>query len=178
MSRIGIKPIELPKNVKVQVSGARVNVEGPKGKLEYTVPRQIAVKVEGTTVSLSRENETRTVKALHGLSRSLINNMVEGVNTGFKKELEINGVGFKAAVKGKNLDLSVGFSHPVLLPIPEGVKVTVTENTQIAIEGTDKQVVGQFAAEIRSIYPPEPYKGKGIKYKGEIIRRKAGKTVQ
>ncbi|MDZ4742431.1 MAG: 50S ribosomal protein L6 [Verrucomicrobiota bacterium] len=178
MSRIGSKLIEIPKNVKVQVNGDHVNVEGPKGKLEYVLPRQISVLIEGTTVSLKRQVETRVVKALHGLSRSLINNMIEGVNTGFKKDLEINGVGFKAVVKGNNLDLNVGFSHPVLLPIPEGIKVQVNENTQIAIEGYDKQVVGQFAAEIRSIYPPEPYKGKGIKYKGEIIRRKAGKTVQ
>lgn len=178
MSRIGSKQIEIPKNVKVQINGDHVNVEGPKGKLEYVLPRQISIHIDGSILSLKRETEVRVVKALHGLSRSLINNMIEGVNTGFKKDLEINGVGFKAAVKGKSLDLNVGFSHPVLLPIPEGIKVQVNENTQIAIEGADKQVVGQFAAEIRSIYPPEPYKGKGIKYKGEVIRRKAGKTVQ
>lgn len=178
MSRIGLKPIEVPKNVKVQIDGARVNVEGPKGKLEFTVPRQIGVKIDGAVISLSRQDEARTIKALHGLSRSLINNMIVGVDSGFKKDLEINGVGFKAAVQGEKLNLNVGFSHPIHFNIPKGVKVVVTDNTQISIEGADKQVVGQFAAEIRSVYPPEPYKGKGIKYKGEVIRRKAGKTVQ
>ena len=129
-------------------------------------------------VKLNRSSDDRQMKALHGLSRSLINNMVEGVSNGFSKELEIQGVGFRASVKGKALDLSLGFSHPILHPIPEGLTVTVEESTKIKIEGIDKQLVGQFAADVRAYYPPEPYKGKGIRYKDEYVRRKQGKSVQ
>ena len=125
-----------------------------------------------------REAETRSVKALHGLSRSLVHNMVHGVSQGFTKQLEVQGVGFKAAVQGSKLNLSLGFSHPILFPIPTGIKITVTENTKITIEGIDKKVVGQVAADIRRYYPPEPYKGKGVRYSDEVIRRKEGKTVQ
>ncbi|MDX2225530.1 MAG: 50S ribosomal protein L6 [Verrucomicrobiae bacterium] len=178
MSRIGQKPVQLPEKVKVAISGDQVNVEGPKGKLAWSLPKTVAARVEGSQVILTRQGETRAVRALHGLSRALINNMVKGVTEGFKKELDIQGVGFKAAVQGKNLNLSLGYSHPVFKVIPEHVKVVVTDNTQVSIEGPDKQVVGQFAAEIRSVYPPEPYKGKGVRYKGEQVRRKAGKTVQ
>jgi large subunit ribosomal protein L6 len=179
MSRIGKKPITLPDKVKLNVSGAgAVHVEGPKGKLEWTLPEAIKARVEGTTVTLDRKNETRQVRALHGLSRSLLSNMVMGVSTGFSKDLEIQGVGFKAAVQGDKLNLSLGFSHPILFSIPAGIKITVTENTKVKIEGADKQVVGQVAADIRGYYPPEPYKGKGVRYAGEQVRRKEGKTVQ
>jgi large subunit ribosomal protein L6 len=155
-----------------------IQVEGPKGKLQWVLPRQIKIRVDGKEAVLNRDVETRNVKALHGLSRSLINNMVVGVSKGFQKDLEIHGVGFRAQVQGKNLNLSIGFSHPGVFPIPDGIKITVQEHTKILIEGIDKQVVGQVAADIRSYYPPEPYKGKGIRYTGEQILRKEGKTVQ
>ncbi|HEY5742142.1 MAG TPA: 50S ribosomal protein L6 [Terrimicrobiaceae bacterium] len=179
MSRIGKKPIEVPPKVKVDV-GAKgaVTVEGPKGKLSWTLPSAVSARMEGTTLSLDRNGETRQVRALHGLSRALIANMVSGVNEGFKKELEIQGVGFKAAVQGQRLNLSLGKSHPILFQIPTDVKVTVGEGTKLTIEGFDKHLVGQTAANIRAFYPPEPYKGKGIRYVGEQVRRKEGKTVQ
>ncbi len=179
MSRIGNKAVEIPAKVKVNIDGSgKVAVEGPKGKLDWKLPRGIKASVAGNEVSLVRDAETRSVKALHGLSRALINNMVVGVSEGFTKNLEIEGVGFKAAVQGKNLNLSLGFSHPVLFPIPPDIKITVTDNTKIAIQGVDKKTVGQVAADIRRYYPPEPYKGKGVRYAGEQIRRKEGKTVQ
>jgi len=179
MSRIGKKPITLPDKVKLNVSDAgSIHVEGPKGKLTWTLPLAIKARVEGTSVIFDRANETRQVRALHGLSRSLVSNMVTGVSTGFVKDLEIQGVGFKAAVQGDKVNLSLGFSHPILFSIPAGIKVTVLENTKIKIEGADKQVVGQVAADIRAYYPPEPYKGKGVRYAGEQVRRKEGKTVQ
>lgn len=179
MSRIGKKVIDLPKTVKVAVSAeGGVKVEGPKGKLEWTLPKQITAKVEDTKIVVERANEQRSVRALHGLSRALVANMVTGVSEGFSKDLEINGVGFKAAVQGKVLNLALGFSHPILFPIPEGIKITVTENTKLKVEGIDKKVVGQVAADIRAYYPPEPYKGKGVKYANEHIVRKEGKTVQ
>ena len=179
MSRIGKKIIDLPTAVKVAVSPeGGVKVEGPKGKLEWTLPKQISARIENTTLIVERASELRSVRALHGLSRALVANMVTGVSTGFVKDLEIHGVGFKAAVQGKALNLSLGFSHPVLFPIPEGIKLTVTENTKIKIEGADKKTVGQVAADIRAYYPPEPYKGKGVRYAGEHLVRKEGKTVQ
>jgi large subunit ribosomal protein L6 len=179
MSRIGKKSIEIPDKVKMAVSeDGAIQVEGPKGKLEWVLPRQIKIRIDGRQAVLNRDAETRSVRALHGLSRSLINNMVVGVSKGFQRALEIHGVGFRAQVQGKNLNLSIGFSHPVLFPIPYGIKITVQESTKILIEGIDKQVVGQVAADIRSYYPPEPYKGKGIRYAGEQILRKEGKTVQ
>jgi len=179
MSRIGKKPITLPDKVKLNVSGAgAIHVEGPKGKLTWTLPPAIKARVEGSSVIFDRDNETRQVRALHGLSRSLVSNMVTGVSTGFSKDLEIQGVGFKAAVQGSTLNLALGFSHAILFPIPAGIKITVAENTKIKIEGADKQVVGQVAADIRAYYPPEPYKGKGVRYAGEQVRRKEGKTVQ
>jgi large subunit ribosomal protein L6 len=179
MSRIGKKVIELPAKVKVTISGeGAVNAEGPKGKLSWTLPRQIKGRVEGTTVHIERSSEDRKVRALHGLSRALVNNIVTGVSTGFTKDLEIQGVGFKAAVKGAILDLNLGFSHDVHFPIPQGIKITVAENTKIKVEGIDRQLVGQVAADIRAYYPPEPYKGKGVRYAGEQIQRKEGKTVQ
>lgn len=178
MSRIGKQPITIPPKVKVTVEGRRVAVEGPKGKLQMEVPKRASVAVGSGVVTVSRQGDDAEAKALHGLSRSLINNMVKGVQEGFVKKLEINGVGFKAAVQGKVVNLSLGYSHPINYPIPDQIKVTVEENTKITIEGPDKQVVGQVAAEIRSFYPPEPYKGKGVKYSDERIIRKEGKTVQ
>ncbi len=179
MSRIGKKIIELPASVKVNLAeDGGVKVEGPKGKLEWKLPRQISAKVEDSVVTFERASEARAARALHGLSRALVANMVTGVSTGFVRDLEIHGVGFKAAVQGNAVNLNLGYSHPVLFPIPEGVKVTVTDNTKIRIEGIDKQVVGQAAADIRAYYPPEPYKGKGVRYAGEKILRKEGKTVQ
>lgn len=179
MSRIGNKAVEIPDKVKVNISqDGAVAVEGPKGKLNWTLPRDITASVRDNRVSVVRGAETRAVKALHGLSRSLVNNMVQGVSVGFARELIIEGVGFKAAVQGANLNLSLGFSHPIVFPIPKDIKIIVTENTKISIAGIDKKVVGQVAADIRRYYPPEPYKGKGVRYAGEIIRRKEGKTVQ
>ncbi|HKP04924.1 MAG TPA: 50S ribosomal protein L6 [Chthoniobacterales bacterium] len=179
MSRIGNKAVEIPAKVKVNIGNdGSVAVEGPKGKLQWTLPREIKASVQDNRVSLVRDAETRSVKALHGLSRSLVNNMVHGVSEGFAKNLEIEGVGFKAAVQGAVLNLSLGKSHPILFPIPKDIKITVTDATKIAITGIDKKLVGQVAADIRRYYPPEPYKGKGVRYAGEVIRRKEGKTVQ
>lgn len=179
MSRIGNKEVIIPDKVKVNIGNdGAVAVEGPKGKLNWQLPRQIRAKVADNKISLARDAETRAVKALHGLSRSLVNNMVQGVSEGFTRDLIIEGVGFKAAVQGQVLNLSLGFSHPVLFPIPKDIKITVAENTKISISGIDKKVVGQVAADIRRYYPPEPYKGKGVRYAGEQIRRKEGKTVQ
>ena len=179
MSRIGNKAVDIPGGVKVNIANdGAVAVEGPKGKLNWQLPREIKASIADNRVSLVRGAETRSVKALHGLARSLVNNMVQGVSVGFTKDLIIEGVGFKAAVQGNVLNLSLGFSHPVLFPIPEGIKITVAENTKISISGIDKKVVGQVAADIRRYYPPEPYKGKGVRYAGEVIRRKEGKTVQ
>ncbi len=178
MSRIGKQPITIPPKVKVEVKGQQVFVEGPKGKLNWQLPRRTSLKVENGKVLVSRQGEDDQAKALHGLSRALVNNMVRGVSEGFSKRLEIQGVGFKAAVQGKAVNMSLGFSHPVVYPIPDQVKVTVEENTKLTIEGPDRQVVGQVAAELRSFYPPEPYKGKGVRYVGEHVVRKEGKTVQ
>jgi large subunit ribosomal protein L6 len=179
MSRIGNKIVEIPDKVKVNIAAdGAVAVEGPKGKLSWNLPRSIKGSVQDNRISIVREAETRGVKALHGLSRSLVHNMVLGVSEGFTKQLEIEGVGFKAAVQGSVLNLSLGKSHPILFPIPKEIKITVTDNTKIAIAGIDKKVVGQVAADIRRYYPPEPYKGKGVRYAGEIVRRKEGKTVQ
>jgi large subunit ribosomal protein L6 len=179
MSRIGKKIIELPAKVSLTItSEGAISAEGPKGKLQWNLPREISGKIDGNTVTIERASEDRKVRALHGLSRALLNNMVTGVSTGFVKDLEIQGVGFKAAVKGGILDLNLGFSHDIHFPIPDGIKITVTDNTKIKIEGIDRQLVGQVAADIRAYYPPEPYKGKGVRYAGEQIQRKEGKTVQ
>jgi large subunit ribosomal protein L6 len=179
MSRIGSKAIEIPDKVKVNIgAGGAVAVEGPKGKLNWTLPREITATVADNRISVVRGAETRSVKALHGLSRSLVHNMVQGVSEGFTKDLIIEGVGFKAAVQGQILNISLGFSHPILFPIPKEIKITVADNTKINISGIDKKTVGQVAADIRRYYPPEPYKGKGVRYAGEVIRRKEGKTVQ
>jgi len=178
MSRIGKQPIAIPPKVKVEVKGQQVHVEGPKGKLNFELPRRTSLKVEGDKVVVSRQGEDAQAKALHGLSRALVNNMVKGVSEGFVKKLEIQGVGFKAAVQGKVVNMSLGYSHPINYAIPDQIKVTVEENTKVTIEGPDKQVVGQVASELRGFYPPEPYKGKGVRYVGEHVQRKEGKTVQ
>jgi len=178
MSRIGKQPIAIPPKVKVEVKGQQVQVEGPKGKLTWELPQRTSLKVEDGKVVVSRAGDDAKAKALHGLSRALINNMVRGVAEGFVKKLEIQGVGFKAAVQGNTVNMNLGFSHPILYPIPAQIKVTVEENTKITIEGPDRQVVGQVASELRSFYPPEPYKGKGVRYVGEHVVRKEGKTVQ
>jgi len=178
MSRIGKQPIVIPPKVKVEVKGRKVLVEGPKGKLDWELPRRTSLKVEDGKIVVSRESEESQVKALHGLSRALVNNMVKGVAEGFVKKLEIQGVGFKAAVQGKNVNMSLGYSHPINYAIPDQIKVTVEENTKLTIEGPDKRVVGQVASELRAFYPPEPYKGKGVRYVGEHVQRKEGKTVQ
>jgi large subunit ribosomal protein L6 len=177
MSRIGKKPIEIPAKTKVAVQGQTVSVEGPRGKLEWTVPSPITVAVKDGKVVTAASRLDRAGKSRWGLSRSLIANMVKGVNEGYSKKLLIEGVGFRAAVQGSNLQLSLGFSHPIVFPIPPAVKVTVTDNTQVLVESADKQLVGEVAARIRRYYKAEPYKGKGIRYEGEQVRRKAGKTV-
>ena len=171
-------PVVIPAKVKVEVKDRKVFVEGPKGKLDWTLPRQTKATVENNEVVVTRQNDTPESRALHGLSRALIQNMVKGASEGYVKRLEIQGVGFKAAVSGKNITLNLGYSHPISYPIPDQIKVTVEENTKIVIEGPNKEVVGQVAAEIRSYYPPEPYKGKGVRYAGEQVKRKEGKTVQ
>jgi large subunit ribosomal protein L6 len=177
MSRVGVKPISLPAKVTVKNDGGVVTVEGPKGKLAFTLPTGIELSNENEKLTVTRTSETRQSRALHGTARAIVNNMIDGVSKGFVKDLEIQGVGFRAAVKGKDLDLSLGRSHPLLHPIPEGLTVTVTDNTKIKVEGIDKQMVGQFAAEVRGFHPPEPYKGKGVRYVGEHVRRKEGKSV-
>jgi large subunit ribosomal protein L6 len=178
MSRIGKSPVVIPPKVKVTIKGTEVSVEGPKGKLQISLPRLTTAAVDGSNVQVSRANESSEAKAMHGLARALVNNMVKGVSDGFQKKLEIQGVGFKAAVQGNLLNLSLGYSHPVLYPIPAGIKVVVEENTKLTVDGFDKELVGRVAAEVRSYYPPEPYKGKGVRYAGEKVERKEGKTVQ
>jgi large subunit ribosomal protein L6 len=178
MSRIGKQPIPIPPKVKVEVKGRHVLVEGPKGKLNLELPPRTSLKVQDGKVLVAREGDDAQAKALHGLSRALVNNMVRGVSEGFVKKLEIQGVGFKASVQGRNVNMSLGYSHPINYALPEQIKVTVDENTKLTIEGPDRQMVGQVAAELRGFYPPEPYKGKGVRYAGEHVQRKEGKTVQ
>ncbi len=178
MSRIGKTPVPIPPKVKVDIKGRKVLVEGPKGKLDFELPQRTAVALLNNQLIVSRQGDDAEAKSLHGLSRAILNNMVKGVTDGYMKKLEIQGVGFKAAVQGKNVNLSLGYSHPIVYPIPDQIKVTVEENTKLTIEGPSKQVVGQVAAEIRSYYPPEPYKGKGVRYSDEKVVRKEGKTVQ
>lgn len=177
MSRIGRMPIVIPPNVDVQIKGSYVKVKGPKGELERTFPPGVEISKDDGVLSVSRISDERTHRALHGMTRALINNMVVGVSTGFEKVLEINGVGYRAETSGDNLVLYVGYSHPVVVEPPEGISFEVDPRTrQVKVMGYDKEVVGQVAADIRKIRPPEPYKGKGIKYLDEKIRRKAGKT--
>lgn len=178
MSRIGRKPVPVPGNVKVAVSGQNVAVEGPKGKLQLDVHPAIAVKLrdDGKEILVERGDDERQSRALHGLTRSLVNNMVVGVSQGYVKKLEIQGVGYQAQLKGKQIALQVGYANQIVLEPPAGVTVTLADPTHITITGADKQAVGQFAAVVRKSRPPEPYKGKGIRYEGEVVRRKAGKA--
>ena len=178
MSRIGKQPVAVPTGVKINVQGQKVSLEGPKGKLDWELPKRTSLKVQDGKVVVSRQGDDAQAKALHGLSRALVNNMVKGVTDGFVKKLEIQGVGFKAAVQGKVVNLLLGYSHPINYPIPDQIKVTVEENTKLTIEGPDKHLVGKVASELRAYYPPEPYKGKGVRYAGEHVQRKEGKTVQ
>ena len=176
MSRIGNQPITLPKGVDVKVDGARVRVKGPKGELEREVRPEVAVKVEDGEVVVTRELNTKQHRAYHGLTRALVANMVDGVSEGFQKTLEIVGVGYRADKRGNDLVLTVGYSHEVKYPAPQGIDISTPNQTTIVVAGIDKQKVGQVAAELRAVRPPEPYKGKGIRYQGEQVRRKAGKT--
>ena len=178
MSRVGSKTIEVPDKVKVAIAAGHVSVEGPKGKLELDMPRRTSVSQEENTLSVARDGDDREAKAMHGLGRSLLNNMVIGVSEGFVKKLEINGVGFKAAVSGNTVTMNLGYSHPIKYDLPNQVTVSVDKDTNVTIEGPDKQKVGLVAAELRGFYPVEPYKGKGVKYTDEYVRRKEGKTVQ
>jgi len=176
MSRIGKKPVVLPKNVTATIEGQTIKVKGPRGELERRLHPALGIALENGSVVVSRPDDESEHKALHGLTRTLVSNMVEGVTKGFQKQLEIVGVGYKAETRPYGLQLALGFSHPVEYRAPKGIKLSAPQPTQITIEGADKEVVGQVAAELRGLRPPEPYKGKGIKYVGEQIRRKAGKA--
>lgn len=176
MSRIGKKPIAVPAGVEVKIDGHTVTVKGPKGTLSRTLNEEMDIKMENNEILVSRPNDEIKNRSLHGLTRTLINNMVVGVTQGFEKKLEIQGVGYNAQMQGKNLKLSLGFSHPVIITPPEGITITTPSSVVILVSGADKEMVGQVAAEIRAWREPEPYKGKGIRYSGEYVRRKAGKT--
>ena len=177
MSRLGKKPVTVPSGVKVSVDGQTIKVEGPKGKLDFTAQPGVEMKVEDNEVVVSRTNDQRPTKAFHGLTRAIVQNMVIGVAEGYRKALEIQGVGYNATLKGKQLDLKVGFANTISKTIPEGVNVSVDGGTKVEVTGPDKQKVGQFAAEVRAVRKPEPYKGKGIRYEGEQVKIKPGKTT-
>lgn len=177
MSRIGHQPVEIPSGVDIKIDGTHVRVKGPKGELEFTFSSKLEIKEENDEVVITRPNDQREARALHGTTRALINNMVLGVTEGFEKELRLVGVGYRASLSGNNLVLNVGYSHPVEIEPPEGITFEVGERSQqVIVRGYDKQKVGQIAADVRKVRPPEPYKGKGIRYQGEWIRRKAGKA--
>ncbi|MCC6098245.1 MAG: 50S ribosomal protein L6 [Olsenella sp.] len=178
MSRIGKKPVQIPAGVTVTVEGSHVSVKGPKGELDRTFSELVTISQEGEEILVTRNDESTESNAQQGLTRTLISNMVEGVSKGFEKKLELTGVGYRAALKGKDLDLSLGYSHPVIYVAPEGISFEVPDNTHITVKGISKEQVGQVAAEVRSKRPPEPYKGKGIHYEGEHIRRKLGKAAK
>ena len=177
MSRVGRRPVNIPKEVKAKVSNNEVAVEGPKGKLAMKIPAAYKVEMKENCITVSRPSDLKDHIAQHGLYRSLINNMILGVSQGYSKQLEIQGVGYKAQAQGKSLNLSLGFSHQVNFPIPDGITIKTPKPTQIFIEGIDKKLVGEIASTLRALYKPEPYKGKGIRYQGEHVRRKAGKAV-
>jgi len=177
MSRIGRKPINIPKEVKVEINNDLISIQGPKGVLTQRIPERIFLELKDNQLFVKRKSDDKLSKSLHGLTRSLIFNMVKGVTEGYSKELEIVGMGYRAELKGNHLVLYLGFSHPVNFPIPTGIKIEVPKPTQIKVSGIDKQLVGQTAAKIRDIYPPEPYKGKGIRYLGEVVRKKVGKAA-
>ena len=176
MSRIGKQPIAIPAGVKVAVDGGRVKVEGPKGKLEIAYHQNMKVESDGKTLKVARPDDTRENRALHGLTRALINNMVVGVTKGYEKKLKVEGVGFQAAAKGKGVELTVGYANRIVHNPPDGITVAVPDPTTIVVSGADKQKVGQFAAEVRASRKPEPYKGKGVRYANEVVRRKEGKS--
>ena len=178
MSRIGKAPIPVPSGVEVSISGRQVAVKGPKGELDLQIPGDISVRQDGEEIVVERPNDERQNRAMHGLTRSLVNNMVVGVSEGFTKELQIVGVGYRAAPKGTDIELQLGFSHPVIVKAPDGIKFDVPEPTRIIVSGADKQAVGQVAADIRSYRKPEPYNGKGVRYVGEYVARKAGKAAK
>jgi large subunit ribosomal protein L6 len=177
MSRVGKVPVTIPAKVKVDVKDTTISVEGPKGKVSRTFAPVVSITVADSKVTVAPTEESRFSRAMYGTARSIIAGMVKGVTDGYKKELEIQGVGFKAALKGKQLDLALGYSHPILFDIPEGIKIGVVDGTKLSVEGCDKQLVGMVTSQIRSFYPPEPYKGKGVRIVGERVRRKEGKTV-
>lgn len=176
MSRIGKRPIPVPAKVTVTIADQHVSVKGPKGELARTLPAEVEVLQEGDTVLVNRRNESRAARQRHGLSRTLVANMVEGVSQGFTRRLEIQGVGYRAQVQGRNLTLNVGYSNPVQIEPPDGIQLAVENNTNVIVSGIDKEIVGNIAARIRAVRPPEPYKGKGIRYAGEAVRRKVGKS--
>lgn len=176
MSRIGKRPIEIPSNVTVTIDGQQVKVKGPKGELQQVLTEQIKVEQEGQTLHVLRRNDSRVARQRHGLSRTLVANMVEGVSKGFEKRLQIQGVGYRAQVQGRNLVLNVGYSQPVQIVPPEGIQLAVEGNVNVIVSGINKEIVGNIAAKIRGVRPPEPYKGKGIRYANEMVRRKAGKA--
>jgi large subunit ribosomal protein L6 len=176
MSRIGKKPIVIPKSVKVAVNGLHVEVQGPKGKLALTVHDLCSVAVSNGSIVVSRSGDHRTAKALHGLTRALVANMVRGVTEGFERKLEIVGIGYRAALVGRSLTFNLGYSHPIVFPLPEGVQAEVDKQTGITLRGVDKHLVGQTAAQIRALRPPDPYKGKGVRYSDEVVRKKVGKA--
>ncbi len=176
MSRIGKRPISIPNKVTVVIDGQSVTVKGPKGELSRVLPNEVEVVQEGETVLVNRRDDSRVARQRHGLCRTLVANMVEGVSQGFQRRLEITGVGYRAQVQGKNLTLNMGYSHPVQIEPPEGIQFAVENNTNVIVTGIDKEIVGNTAARIRAVRPPEPYKGKGIRYTGEVIKRKAGKA--
>lgn len=177
MSRVGKKPIEVPKNVQVTFADGLCTVKGPKGELRFGVDERIAPKQEGTTLVFERANDEKKVRALHGLTRAHIAWMVEGVSNGFEKKLQVEGVGFKVELRGKNLLLNLGYSHPIMFMPPDGIEFAVASPTAFSVKGIDKQLVGVIAAKLRDLRKPEPYKGKGVRYEGEYIRRKAGKSA-
>ncbi len=177
MSRVGKKPVPIPGEVSAKIEGSRITVTGPKGELSQMIHPSMTVELAGNELVVNRPSEAKFHKSLHGLTRSLIANMVTGVTSGYEKSLEIRGIGYKAVLAGKKLNLSLGLSHPVLLSLPDGIEVKLNGPNKIKVSGIDKQLVGLVAAKIRSFRPPEPYKGKGIRYEGEIVRKKAGKTA-
>jgi len=177
MSRIGKKPVVIPQGVKVQVENGLVRAEGPKGKLAQSIPVGLSAKIENNTVVLTREADHRQARALHGMARALVANMVHGVKDGFEKKLEIVGIGYRAQMQGKAIQLALGYSHPVIFPLPDGITAEIDKQVAITLRGADKALLGQTAAKLRALRKPDPYKGKGVKYAGEFIRRKVGKKA-
>lgn len=177
MSRIGRQPVSIPQGVKVQIDGQLVHAEGPKGRLMQPIPSGLRATLDDGKVVITRDGDDRKVRALHGLARALVANMVAGVKQGFERKLEIVGIGYRAQLQGRNLQLALGFSHPIVFPLPEGVTAEIDKQTLITLRGADKAVLGQTAARLRALRKPDPYKGKGIKYSGEVVRRKVGKKA-